>query len=59
MITVPVQVPKDLGLTDDQVSTLRDKFESHLVDNIQAQGRDVSVEAKAKAEVVHVEVIAI
>lgn len=60
MANIQIQVPKDLGLSDDQVNQLRSRFVSQLVDSLRAEkGEAVAAAAKAKAEVVHVEVIAL
>lgn len=37
MAIVEIQVPKDLGLSDDQVSQLRDMFVSQLVESLNAE----------------------
>jgi hypothetical protein len=62
MATILVQVPKRLGLSDDQVTELRRKFESQLVDTMRAEATGaLAAAAKEKVvpEVVHPEVIVI
>lgn len=59
MAKLVVQIPEALGLTDAQAQELRQKFASQVVESLQAKTGDIAAAAKAKAEIVHVEVIAV
>jgi hypothetical protein len=59
MARLIVQIPEGLGLTSEQIAELRQKFGSQIVESLQAKSGEIAAAAKAKAEVVHVEVIAI
>jgi hypothetical protein len=62
MANVLVQVPKRLGLSDDQVAQLKQKFESQLVDTMRTEATTAlaaSVKEKVVPEIVHPEVIVI
>lgn len=59
MAKILVQVPEAMGLSDEQIKELQQKFVSHVVDSVRAKAGEIAAAAKAKAEVVHVEVIAI
>lgn len=59
MAGLSVAIPKSLGLSDAEIEQLKVAFSNHLVETMQAQRAEVVAAAKAKAEVVHVEVEAI
>ena len=51
-----VQIPESLGLTDQQIADLKQKFASQIVDAMKASTDEKApVAAKVKSEVVHVE----
>jgi hypothetical protein len=52
MAEILVQVPKELGLSEDQIKELQQKFASVLVGSISSRSEGV-VEARPKVKVIH------
>jgi hypothetical protein len=57
MAKVVVLIPAELGLTDEQTRELKEKFESQIVESSQAKTGEIAAAAKAKSEVVRVDVV--
>lgn len=49
-----IRIPDDLGLTQEQISRLRESFQNQLVDSIKGTQAEAAARAKTKREKVEV-----